>query len=429
MPTTNHNENITSNMSSQQSQLTYAQKMQFPTKEEAIVLDSIDGISIHSYTVAIGKLIEPKNVKFSSRISQNRVCMYLNSKRIVEKLIEEHPLVQVENHSLTVRPLISKAKRLIISNVCPVIPHSAIVQELIKLNIQPASEVTFIKGGNKEPGYEHVLSFRRQVYVNPNGIDKIPSLLKMEYDGTNYWLYFSTDKVTCFLCKEEGHIAKFCKANVAEVISQDPFDDSNTEKNNSSELTFTTLGTLSQNQTIIDPVNFPTLTNKVKPSLPETTKSSQPTVFKRPASSTSTSVSSLNMSSNNPTKPVHALRAKKKPKRFEEAVSSREAVQNQLEPAKVFFDEHKKLPISFDCLVNFLVESHHASNIPAIASKNSCNTKVFTDILSQVRSIINDKNLKSRMARIIKRLNSANYSSETNSECSETDMDQENLSP
>lgn len=352
-----------------------------------------------------------------------------NSKQIVGKLLEEHPFVQVENHNLTVRPLISKAKRVIISNVCPVIPHSAIVQELIKLNIQPASEVTFIRGGNKEPGYEHVLSFRRQVYVHPNGIDKIPSLLKMEYDGTNYWLYFSTDKVTCFLCKEEGHIAKFCKANDAEVISRDPFEDSNTEKNNPSELTFTSLGTLSQpNQTIINPVNFPTITNKVKPSLPETIKSSQPTVFKRPASSTSTSVSSLNMSSNTPMKPVHTLRAKKKPKRLEEIVSSRDTVQNQLEPAKVFFEEHKNLPISFDCLVNFLVESHHASNIPAIASKNSFNTKVLTDILSQVKSIINDNNLKSQMARIIKRLNTANYSSETNSECSETEMDQENLS-
>jgi len=31
-----------------------------PTKEDAIILDSIDGLSIHSYTVAIGQIIEPK---------------------------------------------------------------------------------------------------------------------------------------------------------------------------------------------------------------------------------------------------------------------------------------------------------------------------------------------------------------------------------
>ena len=35
--------------------------------------------------------------------------------------------------------------------------------------------------------------------------------MQINYDDTNYWIYFSTEKLTCFLCKEEGHLAKFCK--------------------------------------------------------------------------------------------------------------------------------------------------------------------------------------------------------------------------
>ena len=63
----------------------------------------------------------------------------------------------------------------------------------------------------KEPGYTHILSFRRQVFVNPEDVAKIPPNLQINYDGSNYWIYLTDDKLHCYRCNEEGHLTRFCK--------------------------------------------------------------------------------------------------------------------------------------------------------------------------------------------------------------------------
>lgn len=40
------------------------QQVQYPTKEQAIVLDSIEGLSVQDYTVAIGNLVQPSNIRY-----------------------------------------------------------------------------------------------------------------------------------------------------------------------------------------------------------------------------------------------------------------------------------------------------------------------------------------------------------------------------
>lgn len=189
-----------------------ANKIKVPVKEDAIVLDSIDGLSIHSYSLAIGQIIEPKNIVFASRISQNRVCIYLTSSELVDQLVNKGTKIKIENNVLQIRRLISRTTRIIISNACPTIPNDLIEEELNNRGIKTASKITYIRGGNKTPGYEHILSFRRQVYVKSEDLEKIPPSIKINFDDTDYWIYLSKDKVQCFLCKEEGHIAKFCRA-------------------------------------------------------------------------------------------------------------------------------------------------------------------------------------------------------------------------
>ena len=135
-----------------------AQQTQFPTREQAIVLDSVEGISIQEYTVAIGKITDPKNIRFVSRISHGRVCLYLNSKENANKLTESNKKIIIGQHVLEIRPLISKAKRIILSNVCPIIPHHIIQEELVKHNIRLSSQITFIRAGINDPSYAHVLS-------------------------------------------------------------------------------------------------------------------------------------------------------------------------------------------------------------------------------------------------------------------------------
>lgn len=194
------------------SKVSYAQmiqNIQVPTKEQAIVLDAVDGLSVSTYTLAIGKITEPANIKYISRISNGRVCIYLNSKETADTLIGRK--VNIGPHSLEIRPLVTRAKRIIISNACPIIPNETILWALAQVNVTPCSQITYIRAGINEPGFSYVLSFRRQMYVNPEDLQKLPPSICINLGGTKYYIYLSAEKMTCFVCNEEGHTAKHCQ--------------------------------------------------------------------------------------------------------------------------------------------------------------------------------------------------------------------------
>lgn len=58
-----------------------------PTREQALVFNSIDGVRQIDYILAIGKIISPKHIIYTSRISNNRFCVFLSSKQILETLL------------------------------------------------------------------------------------------------------------------------------------------------------------------------------------------------------------------------------------------------------------------------------------------------------------------------------------------------------
>lgn len=270
---------------SQQNQSSYAkvaEKSSFPTKEQAIIIDSIENVQLKDYVYALGKVINPKDIKFVSRISKNRICMYLSDKSQVDKLTESKTTITINNSDLEIRPLLTKFKRIILSNVCPIIPHSVLMDQLKNLNIRLGSQMTFLRAGVPDPEFSHILSFRRQVYIHPDDVDKIPNSIQITYDETKYWIYLSDDDVTCFLCKQTGHLAKNCQIN----DQQEPQDNPNIQKTDETSkttqekpfssppkraLSETTdnsnpLQDLSTNQTTPDIPNPPTLKKKVKKS-------------------------------------------------------------------------------------------------------------------------------------------------------------------
>ncbi|KAH0555268.1 hypothetical protein KQX54_016621 [Cotesia glomerata] len=166
---------------------------QFPTKEQAIVIDVTPEAQIEDYVVSLAALVKPESIKFVSRISNNRVCIYLANKQIVQDLVKNHPKIKVNNSIVHIRPLITKNIRVVLSNVCPIIPHDVIEQEFTKLGIKLSSEITFLK-----------------VYITPQDKEKLPETIKIIFEETTYFIYLSTDSISCFICKKEGHLAKNC---------------------------------------------------------------------------------------------------------------------------------------------------------------------------------------------------------------------------
>lgn len=117
----------TENLSKKSTQLSYANVTKStPCKEQAIVIDAHDGIPLKDYIITVGKLTDPLNIRYVSRISNSRICIFMSTQNVVNELCLNHPTVNINNISLNLRPLVIQNKRIILSNVCPILPNSVI---------------------------------------------------------------------------------------------------------------------------------------------------------------------------------------------------------------------------------------------------------------------------------------------------------------
>lgn len=189
-----------------------AQQNIFPSKEQAILLNAIDGIQTNDYIIAVGNLIGGKNILFASRIANNRICMFLSSKQVVD-IIMANPSIEIEDQTITIRRLITPAHRIVMSNVCPSVPHYVLEKMFTDNNIKIVSPINFLKAGLQNSEVSHVCSFRRQVFVAPTNII-LPDSILINYDNTDYRIYLSGDIIECFKCNETGHPASKCPKNI-----------------------------------------------------------------------------------------------------------------------------------------------------------------------------------------------------------------------
>lgn len=184
----------------------------FPKKEQAIIMNVHESLRLSDYVKAIADIIGPKSIIFASRISHNRICIYLTNTELVDNLVTTYKMVQIGELSIQIRRLITPSKRIIISNVCPSIPHEVIERAIKSYRLKLVSPISFLRAGIPGADFNHIMSFRRQVYVSPPEDDgvEVPSSVVVDFDGTQYRIYLTTDNMACFLCKLNGHIANNC---------------------------------------------------------------------------------------------------------------------------------------------------------------------------------------------------------------------------
>ena len=193
-----------------------------PNREQAIVFNSIDGVPQKDYILAIGQIVQPRNILFVSRISNNRFCIFLTSKEILESLLAKTQIININGQEIQIRRLLNPAKRIVISNVCPSIPNHVILHSLNNLDISPTSQINYLKAGINLDGYEHILSFRRQMYIKHEDTIKLPGSLILNHNQSQFRIFFTDDTITCYTCKTTGHTAQTCKSNVTIITKTSP---------------------------------------------------------------------------------------------------------------------------------------------------------------------------------------------------------------
>lgn len=140
---------------------------------------------------------------------------------MVDQLIQNNQNINIGNQTIKLRRLHNPDKRIILSNVFPNIPNSPILDQLLKYNIIPTSPISFLRAGSIANGLDHVLSFRRQLFISHDDIEKLPTSMLINYNSANYRIFLSDDTVTCFLCKEKGHTSTSCPTNISKTLTPD----------------------------------------------------------------------------------------------------------------------------------------------------------------------------------------------------------------
>lgn len=107
MPTTTMNTqpntfaNVTKNM-----------KPNFPNKNQAIIINTTQEISIEEYVYKIGDIVCPINNTYVSKISHNRLCIFLSNRQLVDKIIDENNTIIVGDQEVQIRRYINPATRI-----------------------------------------------------------------------------------------------------------------------------------------------------------------------------------------------------------------------------------------------------------------------------------------------------------------------------
>lgn len=456
IPIVNYPETPSNTDNSKQSFASTVANSLIPKKDQAIVIDINVSLPHKDYVIAIGKLVQPSNILFASRISKERICIFLSSKTLVDNLIENHPSILIQEQHFKLRKLYNPNKRVILSNVYPNIPPDVIANEFAKLNISLCSPITFLKAGIQVEDFTHILSFRRQTFIKHEDLSKIPTSILINYEDTNYRIFLSDDSLNCFICQSQGHIASQC---TNQNISSSKISN---ENNAILDLNITSKLDVSLNKdntpTEVHPSSAPT-TPLLEPlkilsepppqynppattstptlielqdleSTPNTditemdldqpcgTKRSLPDSFYTQSAPSSPmdlaqETNEMRAPSNWETPQIKTLEKKKKNKKTKSASLKKflENIDTYLEPTQHLFNDLNSFKIDYDTFKHILENNQGPFDPPSIYNEYNISKEELLDIISKIKPCLRDNSIKNRITRFTKILNAEPYDS------------------
>lgn len=372
--TTTNSHSITSYVSAAKS----TPSVMYPKKDQAVVMHAVEAYRLSDYVKALSTLTGPRNILFASRIANNRICIYLSSKEIVEKLVNSCNTIRVGDSDVPVRRLITPATRVIISNVSPIIPHEVIETTLKRIGLNLVSPASFLRAGIPGEEFSHILSFRRQIYISPvHSEAEIPPTILIKFDDTDYRIFLSTDNMECFICKKQGHVANNCPN------SEQAFPELSPTSSTKAELT----------------------KKRPPPSSPTSTAQSEPEFHpeEQPESATTLPTPSQQQTQkpNKDTSPqFHKDKKQRRSNSAERNIPT--ASKNELE--NIFRSKPNRFSLPYEHFKSFIENSHGNSDPLAEARRHTADVKQLLRDMQEIYPSLPDKLAKNRFTRISKKI-------------------------
>lgn len=177
--------------------------LSFLTREHAIKVPTRH--SVEKCSLAVGEKIGHENVVSASRMN-NAVVLFLKSEDMAYELIVDG--IVVDDEFISVLPLSSPARKVILSNVPPFIPDEVLAESLTRYG-KLVSQIRKMTIATTSPLLKHVVSFRRSVYMALKE-PEIDLTLNVKVAGFNYAIFVTSKSMKCFGCGQMGHLLRTC---------------------------------------------------------------------------------------------------------------------------------------------------------------------------------------------------------------------------
>lgn len=182
-----------------------------------ITLDAVHGAKQIEYLEEIDKIVEAKHIVSIGKNTDGRYVVFFTSDKHAETIIQNGLVVAGTN--ITALPVTIRPTRVLVSNITPNIPDKAIIDFLKGYGriTSPLRPVPI--NSNEQEKFAHILSARREIYVQIEKDTTIPSRIKIIHENNPTYITFETE-VKCFKCKKTGHLASNCEADFPSLANE-----------------------------------------------------------------------------------------------------------------------------------------------------------------------------------------------------------------
>lgn len=427
------------------SQNTYSNIVQ-QSKQNAIVIPTVELIPLDDYLEAISNITNIENITHASKITNERVCIYFKTQQLANDLIKSNPTIQINNHTLPLRKLITPSKKLFISGLHPFISNQFIINLLDNFKIRKQSQLLDIKIGTQNPRFAHIKSLRKLIFIHPDDAELVPDTIVIEYETEKYRIFFSIEDVNCSICNGTGHSQNKCpKNNTALGQLQNT---TNPNHQVTSEHNFTSQeAMLTNTQTLAAQLNDSTAGTAVP--LPST--SNEPVANDLPSAIPSETNTTNNecSSQDQPENPKEAsvlpdtanqndsttnsiLRKREHPKSNTDSQSEHPPTDKKTDKKKLKRNEDSLKPIktqmlnnpelhtiTYDQLSNVINDTIMNKNTPLPLKQHNCNPEDLKHILQTYQPLISSASMKRKFTFMISRLNHTDSEQSAHPSCEE----------